>query len=40
MYVFGAASTVVAFTRTVDERFVRGRGLALGIATGNAGAPC
>lgn len=37
MYVLGSASTAVAFTRTVNERFSRGRGLALGIAMGGSG---
>ncbi|MDD7940342.1 MFS transporter [Actinomycetospora lutea] len=37
MYVLAAASTAVAFTRTVNERFDRARGLALGIALGGAG---
>ncbi|MFC5140470.1 MFS transporter [Actinomycetospora rhizophila] len=37
MYVLAAASTAVSFTRTVNERFDRARGLALGIALGGAG---
>ncbi|GAA5061621.1 MFS family permease [Thermocatellispora tengchongensis] len=37
MYLLAAASTAVSFTRTVNERFDRGRGLALGIALGGAG---
>lgn len=37
MYVLAAASTAVSFTRTINERFDRARGLALGIALGGAG---
>jgi len=37
MYVLGAASTAVAFTRPVNERFDQARGIALGIAVGGAG---
>lgn len=37
MYLLAASSTAVAFTRTVNERFDRARGLALGIALGGAG---
>lgn len=37
MYVLAAASTAVAFTRTVNERYDRARGLALGIALSGAG---
>ncbi|MTD53279.1 MFS transporter [Amycolatopsis pithecellobii] len=37
MYVLAAASTAVSFTRTINERFDRARGLALGIALCGAG---
>ncbi|TWF75164.1 nitrate/nitrite transporter NarK [Pseudonocardia hierapolitana] len=37
MYVLAAASTPVSFTRAVNERFDRARGLALGTALGGAG---
>ena len=39
MYVLAAASTAVSFTRTVNERFDRARGLALGIALGGRRVP-
>ncbi|GAA1403380.1 MFS transporter [Pseudonocardia kongjuensis] len=37
MYLFASGSTVVSFTRTVNEKFDRGRGLALGIALAGTG---
>lgn len=37
MYLLAAASTAVAFTRTINERYDRARGLALGIALSGAG---
>jgi MFS family permease len=37
MYLLAAASTAVAFTRTLNERYDRARGLALGIALSGAG---
>ncbi|WP_213571422.1 MFS transporter [Rhodococcus sp. USK13] len=37
MYILAAASTAVAFTRPVNERFYKSRGLALGIALSGAG---
>jgi MFS family permease len=37
LYVLGSASTAVSFTRTINERFDRSRGLALGVALCGAG---
>jgi MFS family permease len=37
MFLLAAASTPVSFTRAVNERFDRARGLALGVALGGAG---
>ncbi|MFI0463380.1 MFS transporter [Saccharopolyspora sp. 5N102] len=37
MYVLAAASSPVSFTRAVNERFDRARGIALGIALAGAG---
>lgn len=37
MFLLAAASTAVSFTRTINERFDRARGTALGIALSGAG---